>query len=429
MTLNLHKTVTVALAAALVVAASCSTRTTPTGNRAATTTTTAGHLRAGQTGVTATELHVAVIADVDNAFRPGLFQDAVDGVRAWAADVNGRGGLAGRHVVVDFYDSKLNADEFRNAQIKACQSDFAIVGTAAIFDNNVDEMVKCGLPEIQVLATFDTHRAAANSFATIPSGSDKEGVGPERWYLREFGAKGCCKGVWLDPADIPGPLATAAHFRKAELQLGFTEAKSFPVSGLESNFTPFAQTIKQTGATYVRVGTDYNQTVKLRQEAQVQGVSSVLVWDCSLQCYDPDFIRTGGAAVEGQYVYTATEPFEEAGRYPAVARYLRGLRAHDPKAEPNGFSVQAWGAGQLFQQAVEQVVKASGDNGLTRAGVIDALRGIHDFDGGGLFGKTDVGGHSPPPCFVIMQVRGGKFVRVYPTAGLDCSPGNVVTVR
>ena len=64
-------------------------------------------------------------------------------MQGFAKYINGEGGLAGRKVVVDFIDSKLNGDETRNAIIKACQNDFAIVGTGALFMNNVDDLVSC----------------------------------------------------------------------------------------------------------------------------------------------------------------------------------------------------------------------------------------------------------------------------------------------
>ena len=41
----------------------------------------------------------------------------------------GGGGLAGRKVVVDFYDSKLNPNDTTNAEIQACENDVAMVGT------------------------------------------------------------------------------------------------------------------------------------------------------------------------------------------------------------------------------------------------------------------------------------------------------------
>ena len=85
-----------------------------------------------------------MIADVDNPARPGLFQGIVNGVEAFGKYINGTTGkLAGRNVQVDFIDSKLSADEARNAVIKACQEDFAIVGTSALFLNNVQPLEQC----------------------------------------------------------------------------------------------------------------------------------------------------------------------------------------------------------------------------------------------------------------------------------------------
>ena len=46
-------------------------------------------------------------------------------------------------MAVDFIDSKLSGDENRNAIIKACQNDFAVVGNGALFMNNVDDLVAC----------------------------------------------------------------------------------------------------------------------------------------------------------------------------------------------------------------------------------------------------------------------------------------------
>ena len=59
------------------------------------------------------EIRIAVVADVDNPFVPGLFQGAVDGVNGAAKYINANGGIGGRKVQVDFIDSKLNANEAR----------------------------------------------------------------------------------------------------------------------------------------------------------------------------------------------------------------------------------------------------------------------------------------------------------------------------
>ena len=135
----------------------------------------------GEIGVTADTIRIAVIADVDNAARPGLFQGSVDGVNAFAKYVNANGGVAGgRKIQVDFIDSKLSADEARNALVQACQQDFVIVGTTSLFMNNIEPMTTCvdqagratGLPDVPVLQTEIAQQCSPISFPVIVVGLD-----------------------------------------------------------------------------------------------------------------------------------------------------------------------------------------------------------------------------------------------------------------
>ena len=91
-----------------------------------------------ETGVTATQIHVAFIADVNTPVAPGLFQKSVDAVNAWAKIVNANGGLAGRQVQVDFCDGKLDANATTNCVIKACQNDFAMITQADVLTDISD---------------------------------------------------------------------------------------------------------------------------------------------------------------------------------------------------------------------------------------------------------------------------------------------------
>ena len=91
--------------------------------------------KATDVGITDKEIHIAVVADVDNPIVPNLFKgskDAVQGIEKYLNSKEGGGGLAGRKVVVDFYDSKLNPNATTNAEIQACQNDVALVGTSSV---------------------------------------------------------------------------------------------------------------------------------------------------------------------------------------------------------------------------------------------------------------------------------------------------------
>ena len=130
-------------------------------------------------GVSATEIHIAALADVDNAIAPGIFKGVVDGVEGAASYINskaGGGGIAGRKLVVDFIDSKLTADASANGVITACEHDFALVGTEALFLTNVDDEVNCkdragdttGLPDMSAGLTGVSEACSPVSFPILP---------------------------------------------------------------------------------------------------------------------------------------------------------------------------------------------------------------------------------------------------------------------
>jgi hypothetical protein len=133
---------------------------------------------------------------------------------------------------------------------------------------------------------------------------------------------------------------------------------------------------------------------------------------CSLQCYDSGLVAPENVdAVEGQYVYIPFLPFLGKGSEAKTNKTLRAWLKHTEKKD--GFSILAFAAGLAFQEAVEKAIDGDNNN-LTRAGVLEAIQTIHDFDAGGMLTPTDIGGRVPPDCFALMQVRDGEFIRVYP---------------
>ena len=101
-------------------------------------------------------------------------------------------------------------------------------------------------------------------------------------------------------------------------------------------------------------------------------------------------------------------PFEDKGHNAELDNFLQ----YDKK--PDAFGAQAWVAGQIFATAVNAVVAKSGPNGLTRAALLTAIRGITNFDDNGFISPTNIGGKVASKCLIGMQVQNGKFVRVDP---------------
>lgn len=386
-------------------------------------------LQASEVGVTADTITIAVIADTGSPLRPGLFQGSVDSLKAWAEYKNANGGVACRKVAVKAYDSFLSPVNSKNALASACTTAFADVGTTALFLNDMSPAEGCkdkagaatGLPDLAVLQTEPVQQCSKISFAVLPgagscpySGSGERTFrvadGPFKWYFQKYGADGL-HGVWIIPADLPSTISSSMPGFRYSQQLGIKKDAEFGASGLspQSAYTPFVQAMKNAKSTYARNGLDYKGTVYMRKEAQAQGVNTVKVWDCSVQCYDPRLIKEGGSAVDGQYTWLTVLPFEDKGSNQTLDNFLQ----YDKK--PDGFGLQAWAAAELFARAANQVVSEQGPNALTRANLLTAVKGIHDFDAGGLIPKTDVGGKMGSPCFIMMQVQNGKFVRLDPT--------------
>jgi Periplasmic binding protein len=399
---------------------------------------------ASEIGVTPTEIRIAVIADVDTPLAPGAYAGARDAVQGFAKYMNKQGGLAGRKVVVDFYDSKLSGDETRNAIIKACQSDFAIVGTGALFLNNVDDMVACadskgaktGLPDVPVVTIWEAQQNSPVSFPiTAPSKvfSDPSGntyqarVGRFRWYLQHVSKD--LHGIFLVGADLAALKTATMPIWLGAQKVGIKSDGVFDVHGADGQdkYLPMATAMQSNGSTIESSGVNDTSQAYMLKEAAVQGVSTVKVWDCTSACYSKRFLETAGAKADGQYVDMPFVPVEEAKYSPAVKAYVKSVGS----GVIDGNGEQAWAAALFFRDAVNDVVKDGGVNALTRASFLAAAEKIHSFDADGMLATSDIPAKKATPCTSLFQVKSGKFVRVFPKkpATFDCNPKNVVTVQ
>jgi hypothetical protein len=403
-------------------------------------------LEATDIGITANQIRIAVLADVENPLQPGLFRGSPDALKGFEKFINANKGLAGRKLKVDFIDSHLSADETRRAIVQACEQDFALVGTTSLFVNNIDDMVSCvnsagqavGLPDFPVLTTEPVHQCSPVSHPINPPTLEcstidqhpqtyRANTGPTLYYLKKNKS---LSGVFLYPSDLKSAKDSQVPIFNAQVKQGIKLDHEYDVSALalQSAYTPIAQNMKDDGTTYARSGLAFSSTVTLRKEAKLQGVNGVKVWDCSIQCYNKELLEQGGADVEDQYVYLTIVPFfGEAKSNKMTANFVK----YTGKDKVDGFGAQAWTAGVYFRDAVNAVVKAGGNNALTRERVIEAAGKINDFTAEGMMGSTDVGDRIPSSCFALLQVQGGEFTRVYPKkpGTFECNKKNLVTLK
>jgi ABC-type branched-subunit amino acid transport system substrate-binding protein len=420
--------------------------TQPTTNTSAATTTANAcqkePLQATEIGVTPTDITIQVMADVGSPLAPGLFQGNFDALNAYATYINAKGGVGCRKLVVKNWDTKLDATESKNGLINACQSALALVGNNSLFNPDTKPMTDCvdkagkatGVPDIAALAN-DVNEMCASTTYIIQGVSEtcpitpgqprplKEFVGPQKWYLQQTPG---LHGIFMVPGDLPTTVQSATGLIAAQQQAGIVFDGTMKVSGRDEQaaFTPRIQLLKSKNGNYVYNGSNDIAMIKMRKEAKAQDLNSVKVWACSLACYTKAMLAQGGADVEGTYVWMQFLPFEEADTNAELKAYIDGVGA----TKADSFGAQAWQAAAAFKQVIDNIVAKDGPNAITRARMLDELKTMKDFTANGWMGKKDLRGFSD--CFLMMQIKNGKFERVYPTqrGTLDCNPANVVTV-
>ncbi|MDH3753001.1 MAG: ABC transporter substrate-binding protein [Acidimicrobiia bacterium] len=392
-------------------------------------------------GVTADTITVLVAADVGSPLAPGLFQDSIDGIDAWAAHVNAEGGLACRQVEVIEFDTALNGNESVNAQIRACDEAVAMVGTTALFVFDVENINSCpdvngdptGIPDLAGLMTEAVHQCSANSLSVVPptgacpfeSGERlfRERVGHIDWYRENVAPE--LAGVFIIPGDLPSTRQTGVTSVRGYEAVGLVNRAEFAVSGsaLQPEFSEFTQAITDSGANYARSGSDLVTMVKLRSEAAAQGVD-VDIWECTIACYSAQFIEEAGEVAEGTYMTIFSLPFEEADTNAELADYVAAI------GRPSSFGANAWASGVAFEEAIARIVDSDGINGISRTRILDELSTLDEFDANGMIGPVGLSSKTVGPCYVLLQVRDGEFVRVHPLerGTFDCSAENVVEI-
>lgn len=401
-------------------------------------------LQATEIGVTASDITVEVMADTGSPLAPGLFQGNVDGMKAYAAYVNAHGGVGCRKLVVRAWDSHLDANESKNGLIDACGKAVAMVGGNALFNPDPAPMTGCvdeagaatGLPDLAALAV-DVNEMCAKGVFVIQSVSEtcpivpgvrpiEAMVGALRWWQQQYRGTDL-HGLFLVPGDLPTTIQASTAIIDAMKLTGlrFDDIRKVSPRDAQTAYTPKVQSLKEHDSNFVYDGSNDTVMITMRKEARAQGSDSVKLWACSLSCYTNKFLVQGGSDVEGTYAWMQFLPFEEASANKELAAYVAGVGAD----KVDSFGAQAWQAGALFKQVVDEIVAADGPNAITRAKILERLAATKDFTANGWIGKKPLRGTSP--CFMMVQVKGGKWTRVYPEkpGTFDCNDKNIVTVE
>ena len=371
-------------------------------------------------GITDSTITIGNSSDISGPV-PGLFESAQDAVKAFVAHFNKTNpeGICGRTLVLENYDSATDAAADQRNHVDACENVFAMVGSMSAFDSGGAAVTEdCGMPDIRSAGVTDQRQECGTCFGAQSTIAGEVNNAVADYVLENFPeASQQAASLYINAgAAAENGKAQAAAMGQRGMEFDYVQG----IEVSEFNYSPFVQQLKDKEIGYVQITGAVPQFVRLAQAMSQQGFEpDVFMIDPT--AYDPAFIEQGGDAVEGTTIYTNFVPFEEAASSPETKLYLDWLQATKPGATPDFFGVFAWSAARLF---VEQAAALGGK--LSRATMVQAIRGVEDWTANGLHSPQQVGPKHTGECFRLLQVKGGRFV---PLGSTKFTCNGTTTVR
>lgn len=366
-------------------------------------------------GVTATEIMAGNVSTLSGPV-PGLFKGAVDGTNAFFAYQNSLGGVYGRKLKLVVRDDQFDAGTNRAQTIDLIPKTLAMVGSFSLFDDaSADAVGQSNIPDL----TYSLSRARLalkNNFNPSPAQVGWR-TGGLLYYKQHY--PDAIKHVGTLVGDVASAKDSAAAQRGVAEKLGYVYTYSRTYEPTETDFTADVVRMRQQGVRMVLItAADVHTLARLAGAMQQQNFKPDVFATPGI-AYDPQFLNLAGSAAEGiisdsqQSLYLG----EDAGSNPEVALLDQWVARVDPGARPDLFAVFAWSAARLFVTAL----KAAGPK-ITRAALTSALQNIHQWDSNGLQAMADPASKTPPTCYVLIKIQGGKYTRTAddPPTGFRC---------
>jgi hypothetical protein len=346
---------------------------------------------------------------------PGLTIEMLDAAEAFAGWCNEQGGIRGLPIEIVDLDGKLFS--VPPAMEQACAEVFAMVGGGWVFDDQMyPRFHECGMINFAGYTVTPTAAEANGKVQPLPNPATTK---PTSWLLW---AKEAYPEAIANTAILYGDFLTTkvvADQLEATMNAvgGFTvTAKTAYNPGGEANWVPFAQSLKDNdvGAMFF-VGNDANLVLLYKAMREIGYVPELVLNDANF--YTELMVAEGNAdATDGLRVRTAYAPFEEADQFPGMQSYLDMMATYRPDGKIAGLGLQATSALLMFVTAANACLDRN-DNVLERECVLAEGKKITSWNGGGLHTESNPGSNLPPECGIIMQVRDGRWQRLFPELG------------
>ena len=366
---------------------------------------------AGDTGATAGEITIGNVSTISGPV-PGLGQTAQNGVKAYVAYINSKGGVCGRKLKLVTSDDRLDTGTNRAETQRMSKSVFAMVGGFSVVDDGgASVLAGTNVPDVG-LALTNQRKSLPNNFSTNPLSPGAKSNGTAN-MMRHFKEKyGVTKGAIIYAAQSTsreGGLAYEPDMAEA----GIKTVLKAEVAITQTDYTGVATQIKNSGAELVITTLEVGGMAKLAQALKTQNYVPKVPFYGG-QAYSKKFLEQAGAAAEGTTLGVTYSIMEDAPMNPAVATFQQWYNRVAPGADIDLFAIQSWAATDLLVKALN---KAGAPN---RDKVLAALKTETAFTADGLVAPINPPSKQPTKCFMVVAVKGGKWVRQHPAKGFQC---------
>lgn len=351
-------------------------------------------------GITDKVIKIGNSSDISGPI-PGLFTSAQQATKAYVAYFNATSSICGRKLELTNLDSRTDAGADQTSYTKMCDSVFASVGSMSAFDSGgAAPAEKCGLPDLRTASATLARNNCATCFGAQSTSAKEFTNSIPEFFVKHY-KEATQKAAFLY-INAGAAAENAKTQQNVEEQRGMKFIYTSGVDIADFNYGPYVQQMKSKGVQWVQFIGAYQQSVRLNQAMQAANFKpTVKFFDPSV--YDAAFVKTGGSAVEDVITFTNFTPLEES--QPELNLYKQWLAQVAPGANPTFFGEYAWSAAKLF---VTQSIALGGK--LTRASLVQRVRGIHNWTADGLHSPMDVGGKHSPSCARFLQLKSGRWI-------------------
>jgi branched-chain amino acid transport system substrate-binding protein len=339
------------------------------------------------------------------------------GARAWVADVSARGGLHGHPVRLILGDdggdpAKAQALVRRMVEQDKVQAFYTVAAPTTL------QAATPYLEQVQVpiIGLCECNPAVDESPMAFQPGIGSTAGLAWAHVAPLVGMSEKRKLSIFYCREVPSCAQSAEGIKRLAGPVGVQVVHETQMSLAQPDYTAEVLSARNAGADAVIVVADNATIVRILRSAHRQNYRPQV--STPTAGYEPRFIRSGGADVEGTVVASSTVPWSTS---PRLADYRAAMARFVPDGELSTLGAEMWGSGKLIE-----ILARRFPANPTSADFLDALHSLRGETVGGIFPPLAFAkgrGHADTnQCVVPVKVVNGTFQPLSDDQ-FSCAPG------